>query len=367
MKTIQFIAQSQNEKEFSETLKKRVNEYFKLNNISQKGNFWMYLKALILLSTYILSFLIVVFLPIGSIAGIAMAILMGIGEAGIGMSVMHDAAHGAFSKKKWVNSIFASTMFILGSNVFNWKIQHNLLHHTYTNIYGFDQDISTKAAIRLCDHAPLKKFNRFQFVYAFLLYGLMTISKLFSDIWQLLEFNRSGITKEQKVNGTKEVVVLILSKILYFAVLIVFPILYSSFSWWQVLIGFLVMHLTAGIIMSVIFQMAHVVEGAEQPLPNENDVIHHDWLVHQLRTTSDFAPKNFILNWYVGGLNFQVEHHLFSSICHIHYKNIAPIVRETAREFGITYNVKSTFFVALKSHIKRLKELGKSINLTHVK
>lgn len=359
MKTIQFIPKNQNEKDFSETLKKRVNDYFKMNNISQKGNFWMYFKALILLSTYISSFLIVVFLPIGSIAGIAMAILMGIGEAGIGMSVMHDAAHGAFSKRKWVNSLFASTMFILGSNVFNWKIQHNLLHHTYTNIYGFDQDISTKAAIRLCDHAPLKKYNRFQFVYAFLLYGLMTISKLFSDIGQLLEFNRSGITKEQKVNGTKEVVVLILSKILYFAVLIVFPILYSSFSWWQVLIGFLFMHLTAGIIMSVIFQMAHVVEGAEQPLPNNNDQIHHEWLVHQLRTTSDFAPNNFVLNWYVGGLNFQVEHHLFSSICHIHYKNIAPIVRETALEYGITYNVKSTFIVALKSHIKRLKELGK--------
>ncbi len=359
MKTIQFIPENQNEKDFSETLKKRVNDYFKLNNISQKGNFWMYFKAFILLMTYISSFLIVVFFPIGAVVGILMAILMGIGEAGIGMSVMHDAAHGAFSKKKWVNYFFASTMFILGSNVFNWKIQHNLLHHTYTNIYGFDKDISTKAAIRLCVHAPIKKYNRFQFVYAFLLYGLMTVSKLFSDVGQLLEFNRSGITKEQKVNGTKEIVVLVLSKLLYFAVLIVFPILYSSFSWWQVLIGFLVMHFTAGIIMSVIFQMAHVVEGAEQPLPDKDGMIHHEWLVHQLSTTSDFAPNNFILNWYVGGLNFQVEHHLFSSICHIHYKNIAPIVKKTAIEFGIKYNVKPTFRVALKSHIKRLKELGK--------
>lgn len=362
MKTIQFIAKNKKEIEFSETLKRRVNEYFRSNNISQKGNFWMFLKAFILITIYIHSFLVVILFPLGPGLGILMAILMGIGEAGIGMSVMHDAAHGAFSKRKWVNSFFASTMFILGSNVLNWKIQHNLLHHTYTNIYGYDQDISTKAAIRLCDHAPLKKYHRFQFIYAFLLYGLMTISKLFSDLTQLLEFNRSGITKAQKRNGRKEIIVLILSKIVYFATLLVLPILFSSFSWWQVLLGFLLMHLTAGIIMSVIFQMAHVVEGTEQPLPDKNGIIHHDWLVHQLRSTADFAPKNAILNWYVGGLNFQIEHHLFSNICHIHYRKIAPIVQRTAEEFGLEYNVKPTFMKALKSHVNRLKELGGGIN-----
>lgn len=358
MKTIQFIADDKKELEFSETLKRRVNEYFKSQNISQKGNFWMYLKAFILITIYILSFLVVILIPVGPGLGILTAILMGIGEAGIGMSVMHDAAHGAFSKRKWVNSFFASTMFILGSNVLNWKIQHNLLHHTYTNIYKYDQDISTKAAIRLSDHAPVKKYHRFQFIYAFLLYGLMTISKLFSDVTQLLEFNRIGITKAQKRNGRKEIIVLILSKIVYFATLIVLPILFSSFSWWQVLIGFLLMHLTAGIIMSVTFQMAHVVKGAEQPLPDENGIIHHEWLVHQLRTTADFAPNNVFLNWYVGGLNFQIEHHLFSNICHIHYRKIAPIVRQTAEEFGLEYNVKPTFMKALKSHVNRLKELG---------
>jgi linoleoyl-CoA desaturase len=358
MKTIQFIAKDKKELEFSETLKRRVNEYFKLNNISQKGNFWMYLKAIILITIYILSFLVVILFPLGPRLGVLMAILMGIGEAGIGMSVMHDAAHGAFSKRKWVNSLFASTMFILGSNVLNWKIQHNLLHHTYTNIYGYDQDISTKAAIRLSNHAPLRKYNRFQFIYAFLLYGMMTISKLFSDVNQLIEFNRSGITKAQKRNGRKEIIALILLKLLYFGTLLILPILFSSFSWWQVLIGFLLMHLTAGIIMSVIFQMAHVVEGAEQPLPDENGIIQHDWLVHQLKSTADFAPKNVLLNWYVGGLNFQVEHHLFSNICHIHYRKIAPIVQQTAQDFGLEYNVKPTFLKALKSHVNRLKELG---------
>lgn len=360
MKKIQFIPKDSNEKEFAETLKKRVNDYFKQRRISTKGNLGIYLKAFILIGIYLLSFMLVAFFEIKPMYGIALAILMGIGEAGIGMSVMHDAAHGAFSRHKWVNSIFASTMVLLGSNVFNWKVQHNLLHHTYTNIYGFDQDISTKAGIRLSEHAPIKKFNRFQFIYAFLLYGLMTISKLFTDINQLVVFNKSGVTNEMKSNGVLEIVLLILIKVVYFSIFIGLPFFFSSYSWWQILLGFTIMHLTAGIIMSVIFQMAHVVEGAEQPLPDKNGIIHHEWLVHQLRTTSDFAPNNVILNWYVGGLNFQIEHHLFSNICHIHYKKIAPIVKQTARDFGIHYNVKPTFLSALKSHTKRLKELGRA-------
>ena len=130
MKKIQFIPKDSNEKEFAETLKKRVNDYFKQRRISTKGNLGIYLKAFILIGIYLLSFMLVAFFEIKPIYGIALAILMGIGEAGIGMSVMHDAAHGAYSRHKWVNSIFASTMVLLGSNVFNWKVQHNLLHHT---------------------------------------------------------------------------------------------------------------------------------------------------------------------------------------------------------------------------------------------
>ena len=87
--------------------------------------------------------------------------------------------------------------------------------------------------------------------------------------------------------------------------------------------------------MSTVFQMAHVVEGAAQPLPDEDSVVHTEWAVHQLRSTSDFGRNNVFLNWYVGGLNFQIEHHLFPNISHVHYRNIAPIVEETARELGL--------------------------------
>jgi linoleoyl-CoA desaturase len=311
------------------------------------------------LSLYLVPFVALLTIPVNTWTALFFVVLMGIGEAGIGMSVMHDAAHGAFSGKQWVNTLFASTMYLLGSNTINWKIQHNMLHHTYTNIYGYDPDIETKAIIRLCDHAPLKKFHKYQFIYAFFFYGLMTLSKLITDFGQLIEFNRIGLTRQQSSGPVKEMVKLISSKVIYVVIIIGLPLLFTDFKWWQVLLGFSILHITAGMIMSTIFQMAHVVEGAEQPIPDRDGVIKNDWAIHQLRATSDFARTNRLLSWYAGGLNFQIEHHLFPKVCHIHYRKIASIVEATAKEFGYPYNLKSSFLDAFISHVRRLKELGR--------
>jgi linoleoyl-CoA desaturase len=358
MKTIKFTSEDPNQKEFVLELKKQVAAYFKDNKISIKGDFRMILKAIIMLSMYLFPFLAMLIFEPNVFLLILLVIIMGIGEAGIGMSVMHDAAHGAFSNKKWVNSLFASTMFLLGSNTYNWKIQHNLLHHTFTNIYGYDQDIESKATLRLCEHAPLHKIHRFQYLYAYFFYGFMTLAKLITDIGQLIEFNRQGITKKQGHNPVAEIMKLIVTKLIYFSVLIGLPLLITDYRWYQVVIGFCILHLTAGMIMSTIFQMAHVVQGAQQPLPDKNGAIPNEWEVHQLLTTSDFARNNHFLNWYVGGLNFQIEHHLFSNTCHRHYRKIAPIVEKVAREYGMEYNLKSSFTRAFRSHARRLKELG---------
>ncbi len=291
-----------------------------------------------------------------------MAILMGIGMAGIGMCVMHDAVHGSYSKKEWVNKILGGTMYLLGSNVFNWKIQHNMLHHAYTNIEGYDQDIESKGPIRLSQHAPLRKFHRYQYIHAFFFLWIIDYFKTDKRLTQLAQYNKAGITRQYHVNPTFEYVKMILVKIIYLFVFIGLSLWFTPFSWWQILLGFFIMHLTAGCILSTVFQMAHVVEGTAQPLPNAEGIIESEWAVHELRTTSDFARNNLFLNWYVGGLNFQIEHHLFPNICHIHYHKIAPIVERTAKEFGFDYNLKPTFVNALHSHIRRLKELGKQIS-----
>lgn len=360
MKTIKFLSDNPREKEFASALRKNVMAYFKDKGISSKGNSELYVKAASMLLLYLLPFIFIVALPLSGWPALVLVVLMGIGEAGIGMAVMHDASHGSFSSKKWVNELFSSTMFLLGSNTLNWKIQHIVLHHTFTNISNFDQDIETKAVLRLCEHMPLKFYHRFQYLYAYFFYGLMTLSKLVTDVGQLLEFNRAGITADQGLHPGKEMLKLILSKLIYIALIIGLPLWISDFTWWEVLLGFCILHFTAGIIMSTIFQMAHVVEGAIQPLPDENGVIHSDWLFHQLSATSDFGRGNRLLTWYSGGLNYQIEHHLFPNICHIHYPEIAPIVEQTARDFGFVYNLKPGLFAAFLSHARRLKELGRS-------
>lgn len=359
MKKIKFHSDNTNEKYFTREVRKRVRAYFKSNNISIYGNYNLYLKTIVMLAAYFTPFIIILTVPISALTGLFMVILMGIGEAGIGMSVMHDGAHGSYSSKKWINKLMASTMFLLGSNNFNWKVQHNIKHHSYTNIYNYDMDISSVSIIRLCEHAPIKKINRYQYLYAFPLYGLMTFTRLFGEIIVLLNYNKQGVTKQLNVNPTLELIKLIAIKVIYLLIIIGLPLWFTNFAFWQILIGFVVLHITAGMIMTTVFQMAHVVEGTHQPLPVKKGIIHHEWMVHQLRTTSDFGRRNGLFSWYIGGLDFQIEHHLFQNISHVHYPKIAGIVKTTAEEFGFTYNLKPTMFYALASHYRRLKELGK--------
>ncbi|HEU4901494.1 MAG TPA: acyl-CoA desaturase [Flavisolibacter sp.] len=360
MKTIKFVCGDARQKQFALAVRRNVNEYFRNNGISVKGNLRLAIQTIVMLSLYLVPFVLLFTIPMKAWTALLMAALIGAGMAGIGMCVMHDAVHGSYSQKEWVNRLLGGTMYLLGSNVFNWKIQHNYLHHSYTNIEGYDHDIDSKGPIRLSQYAPLKKIHRYQYIHAFFFYGLLTLSKLINDFIQLQEFNKAGITRQFHVNPVSEYMKMVLVKILYLFVFIGLPLLFTPFYWWQVLVGFFVMHWVAGCILSTVFQMAHVVEGTEQLVPNAEGVVEREWAVHEVRATSDFARKNIFLEYYVGGLNFQIEHHLFPNISHIHYRKIAPIVENTAKEFGFRYNLKPTFREALYSHIHRLKELGKS-------
>lgn len=363
MQTIKFSNQEPWQRKFASLVRQRVNDNFKEKGISTKGNLSLYIQTAAMLLLYTVPFTLLLVVPMSIWAGLFLVIVMGIGMAGIGMCVMHDAVHGSYSDKEWVNTLMGATMYLLGSNVFNWKIQHNVMHHAYTNIEGYDEDIAVSGLIRLSQYAAVKRIHRYQHIDAFFFYGLMTLSKLTRDFRQLAKYNRDGVTRKFHINPTVEYVKMVVIKLVYLFVLIGLPILLTTFAWWQVLIGFLLMHWTAGCILSTVFQMAHVVEGAQQFEPDKDGVIHNEWAVNEVLTTSDFAQNNSILNWYIGGLNFQIEHHLFPNVCHVHYRRIAPIVEKTAKEFGLYYNVKPSFFAALKSHIGRLKELGQPINV----
>jgi linoleoyl-CoA desaturase len=359
MRTLKFATSDKNQHHFAAAVRKNVNDYFREKGISPTANYAMVLQTIVMLSLYIVPFILILTVPMNIWVALLLVIVMGVGTAGIGMSVMHDAVHGSYSRKEWVNKMFGSTMYLLGSNVFNWKVQHNILHHTNTNIDGFDGDIDSKGPIRLSHSAPYKKFHRYQHIHAFFFYGLMTLSKLVQDFTQLAEYNRNGITRQLKRNPVWEYIKMVSLKVAYLFIFIGLSIFFTDFSWWQVLIGFVIMHWTAGFILSIVFQLAHVVEGADQPMPNEQGIVESDWAVHELATTANFGRNNWLLTWYVGGLNFQIEHHLFPHICHVHYSAISHIVERTAKEYGLNYNLKPRFRDAVRSHIRMLKVLGR--------
>ncbi len=339
---------------FFSTVKERVDNYFVTNNISKNADMRMIIKTIILLSGYILPFILILIYNPNYIISMIFWTIMGFSIAGIGMSVMHDANHGAYSKSEWVNKLLGNTLTLIGGSVDNWKIQHNLLHHTFTNVVHQDDDISDKFVLRFSPHTEVKWFHKYQYFYAFFFYGLQTIYWVF--VKDFLQFNRYVIKGEAKWFTFMK---LIFSKIIYLFIILIMPILFFDIPVLYVLTGFLIMHFFAGLVLTVIFQLAHTVEGTTHPLPNEKNEILNDWAIHQMNTTIDFAPKNKLLSWYIGGLNFQVEHHLFPKICHIHHVEISKIVRQTATEFEIPYLINDKFSDALMAHVNALKRFGK--------
>lgn len=348
-------------RDFATTLNKRVNEYFKTHHLSRHANAEMIIKTFIMFGLYLIPYVLIVTSAVTSSLGLVLlVIVMGIGLAGIGLAVMHDANHGAYSSKTWVNTVVGYSLNFIGANVYNWKIQHNVLHHTYTNVYDEDEDISPRGALRMSPDSKWSYMHQYQFIYAWFLYGLMTIVWMISkDFIRLLRYQQSGLMKKHHGNPTKEWAILLGTKIFYAGYIFIIPLLVTSLAWWQLLIGFFIMHYLAGFILAIIFQPAHVIEGTSFPKLDEHRALKNNWAVHQLLTTANFGNTSRWFSWYVGGLNFQIEHHLFPSICHVHYRKIASIVKDTAGEFGLPYRNIRTFFGALVMHARLLKELGK--------
>jgi len=349
---------------FFRTLNSRVNSYFKDNNIQKTGNWKLHLKAVILFTIFLTPYFLILTLQMPFWVMLLLSVVIGIGMAGIGMNVMHDGNHGSYSNKSWINKFMGGTIYILAGNVYNWQVQHNVLHHTYTNIHGHDEDLDAGRIIRFTQEAEWHRFHKFQHYYSVFLYGLLTFNwALTTDFKQMRSYLKRklsyGEAKSPKILWTT----LIITKAIYVSIWIVLPIV-IGITWWKVLLGFFVMHYTAGLILSIVFQLAHVVDETTNPIPNEDGEIENTWAIHQLYTTANFAPKNAIVNWFTGGLNHQIEHHIFPNISHVHYSKIAEIVKETARECNLPYHEFKTMRGAVIAHFKHLRDLGMNPALT---
>ncbi|MBX9923968.1 MAG: acyl-CoA desaturase [Rhabdochlamydiaceae bacterium] len=344
--------------EFHSTLKKRINQYFQGRQISPKANISMYIKSFFLIGLVALTYIILLADMVGGLGVIALYTLLGVLISIGTMNIAHDALHNAYASTSGVNRLLGYLMDLSGASSFYWKKEHTVDHHTFTNIIDHDSDLDVPILLRVCPNAPHRFFHRFQHWYAPLLYSLNLIRWVYySDLKRIYHiFKNPGPGTPSYL----ERFLLILFKLTHISLFLVVGLIVLSVPFWQVLVGYICLLGAMGLMLTIIFQLAHIVENVAFPLPNAEGKIEHSFAKHQLMTTSDFATKSKLINFLFGGLNHQVEHHIFPHICHIHLRKISPIVRSTALEFGVPYHENRSFLSALRSHFGTLKKLGQA-------
>jgi len=348
---------------FSEALNAEVKKYFAENHLKQTGDWRLYLKSFVLIPGALAIYIALLTVQMPAVAALSLCALLGLCIASIGFNVMHDSCHGSYSESKRINYIMGLTMNALGANAFIWKIKHNIVHHTYTNIDGLDDDIAKSPVLRHCYSQPYKPLHKYQHIYMFFFYGISSMLwALYTDFDKY--FKRSIHNTPINHIPMQEHVLFWVSKVLYIVFYMLIPIMMVGFS--KFIIGYLFASAVLGLTLALVFQLAHVIELTEfVDATHEPDVrltIEDSWAVHQMKTTANFATKNKAISWFVGGLNFQVEHHLFPKISHVHYSALSPIVEKVCKEYGVPYYNMPTMICAIASHYRTMRKFGQEEN-----
>ncbi|MEP6513037.1 MAG: acyl-CoA desaturase, partial [Parafilimonas sp.] len=342
---------------FHAELKKRINEYFQQTGKKMTGNYKLWLKAISLLCLFLAIYIhLVFFSPVAWLA-IAECIMLGGVVSAIGFNVMHDGSHGSFSENPVINKIAAITLGLLGGSPFMWNIKHNIIHHAYTNIDGVDDDINAKPFLRMASTQKKYFFHKYQHFYFWFFYSLLYIYWIFMSDYKKYFRRKIGDIPLKKMNSSDHFYFW-LFKVIHLFLFIIIPFMVVGVV--PAIIGFLTVTVVAGIVTSIVFQLAHTVEHTSFPLPAESTgKIEDEWAIHQIKTTANFATRNKLISWLVGGLNFQIEHHLFPKISHVHYPAISKIIRQACLEYGIAYVEYPRMYMAVASHINFLRQMGR--------
>lgn len=339
-------------------LKKRVQAYFDERGINATGNPTLFTKAIIMVCAFVVVYIhLVFFTPVWYMALLECIVLGGL-VAAIGFNVMHDGSHGSFSNNKWVNRIAASSISMLGANHFMWNVKHNMIHHSFTNVDGVDDDIEIGILMRMAPTQRYVKAHKFQHLYFWVLYMLLYVFWIFFTDYKKYFTQKIGNVPLKKMHIADHIEFWGV-KLYHAAVFIVIPI--AVVGWVNWIIGFLIMSMFAGFVLSIVFQLAHTVEHTEFPVANyETHQLPDEFAAHQIKTTANFATRNKLVSWLVGGLNFQIEHHLFPKISHVHYPAISDIVRNVCKEYQLQYIEYPTVRRAVVAHVRFLKQMGQA-------
>jgi len=341
---------------FHALVERRVRAYFAASGLSARGNPRMYVKTAVLLLWLGASYALLVFAATTWWQAAPLAVSLALAMAGVGFSVQHDANHAAYSRHPAVNRLMGLTLDLLGASSYLWRFKHNVSHHTYTNLAGADDDIDLGLLGRLSPAQPRRRFHRVQQFYLWFLYGLLIPKWHFVYDFKNVARGRIARNRFPRPRGWN-LVELIGGKLAFFGWALVVPALFHPV--WVVLLFYAGIAFLLGLVLSVVFQVAHCVEEADFPAPPPaGERLRDAWAVHQVHTTVDFAQDSRLLTWYVGGLNFQIEHHLFPRVCHVHYPRIAVIVAATCAELGIRYRAHDSLWGAIASHWRWLRRMG---------
>ncbi len=348
--------------EFQQAIRARVDRYFRMTGRSPKDSVRMYLKTATVILGLAGLYVLTVFVAAAWWQVLLLSVGMGVGVAALGFNVQHDGNHGAYSRVGWINRITGLTMDLLGVSSYIWSRKHNVLHHTYTNVAGHDDDIDLGPLARFAPEQRRFRFHRLQHIYMWALYSVIVPKWQFHDDWAQLIRGRIGSHKLMWPKGW-DLVWFVAGKLAWISIFFVVPLMLHPV--WAVLTCYVITMAVAGIVLSVVFQLAHVVESRHFPVPDpETGHIDTPWAVEQVQTTADFARGNRLLSWFVGGLNFQIEHHLFPRICHVHYPKIARIVEKMCKRYGIHYHAFPNVWSAIQSHYRWLREMGRPVPAT---
>lgn len=352
------IAFRKDEDRFWQVLKERVQGYFVENKLSTYANGEWWARAVLMIMLFTVPYLaLVISGPAYPLLGVFCCVLMGFGMAGVGMAISHQASHRSVSRRTWVNRLMSLSFNLTGMSDYIWHIKHDVYHHSYTNVFELDEALKEGDALRLSPDAPWKWYHHGQQYRAPFIYALFTIFWAFVlDVEKLFRYNAYGSRKKQP-HPAGEVFLFWFTKLYYIGIAFVIPYL-MGFSALQIFIGFLIVHLIASSIITHVLQVEHLNTACDLVSPDAGGMVHKSWAKNQLEGTANFHCKSRLFRWYIAGVNYQVEHHLFPRINAIHYPAISAIIRQTAAEFGFKYTCFSSFGQAIRSHYQLLKSLG---------
>lgn len=343
---------------FIRDVRQRVDAYFRSNEIPRTANARMILKTVLILIGWVATYGLIVSNIMPAYVLIVLALLHGFFTAMIGLNIAHDAIHGSYSHNPGINKNLSLLFNLIGANDYVWRVSHNIVHHTYTNIPDHDEDISPLAILRLEPTQRHWWIHRFQHIYALLLYALSSLTWVFiKDYIKFFQRQLGGHYRESIPR--KEIFRLFIYKSIYYLIFLVIPLVIVEFQWYWIVFGFILSHLVEGFTLAIIFMLAHIIEGTEFPEPDPDGSLDMTWGELQMYTTSNFATRSIVVNYLFGGLNFQIEHHLFPNICHIHYPAISRIARQASKAHNLPYLEHRTLLGAITSHCRMLRKLGR--------